>query len=154
MIKVYAEMAVFPTYVETGLVTVLSEKPNIAITIERNSCACGTRDGIAVMQYSIFIKNLDRFVTSHENYILKCKLESEMKTTILWLVKSQFLTFDYSFENYQFKRCMSQRFFYIYPLACGCTRYELKGEPVYCLKSIVVSANRTGPTILSTIDKN
>lgn len=153
MLNIYVEdkNAVFKSYIESGLVNVLEKKPECYVLIESKSCSCDTQNGIAVHNSSILINNFDHYIKCHENYILDYKSKEEIATAIFWLLKSNFLTFDYELEKSKFTRHLSERFFYITYKSCGCKEYELKGEPIFCLKNTVVSSRNTGPTVKSVI---
>lgn len=153
MLNVYMEdkNKIFSSYIESELVNIIDTKPEHYALIESKPCACNSRNGTSVQNSSIIIKNLDNYIKGYENYILNCQSEEEIKTVIFWLLKSNFYTFSSRVENRKYKRNLSERFFYIYYKTCGCIEYELRGEPIYCLKSIVVSSRKTGPTVKSVI---
>lgn len=153
MLNIYIEnkSAIFKSYIESGLVNVLETKPECYALIERKSCSCNTRNGIAVYNSSILINNFDNYIKGYENYIFDYKYNEEITTVIFWLLKSNFYTFDFVLEKSKYTRHLSERFFSIYHKSCGCIEYKLIGEPIYCLKNTVVSCRRTGPTIKSVI---
>lgn len=140
-------------YIESGLVNVLENKPEHSGLIESKICACYTKKGVAVKEFSILINNLDNYVKSFETYTLDCYSIEEVKTSVFWLLKSHFYTFGYKLKKDEprYERCLSERFFSIKYKNCGCIKYKLKREPVYCLESIVTSSNGIGPTIKSVI---
>lgn len=157
MINIYVEEKnqIPLSYVKSQIVNILETKPNSCMLIESKSCACNTKNGIAVHESSIIIDDIDNYVTSHENYILNCKNKNEIITAVFWLVKSNFYTYDYHFiKEYtikMFKRNLSERFFNVKHKMCNCVEYELTREPIYCLKSNVVSSRKIGLTVKSVI---
>lgn len=153
MLNIYVENKkdIFKSYIESGLVKVLDTKPKYHVLIENKSCSCNTRNGIAVDYSSIFINHLDHYIKGHENYVLEYKCETELKTAIFWLLKSNFYTYDSKLEKSNLTLYLSERFFSINHQPCGCIQYTLTEEPIYCLQNIIVSSRKTGPTIKSVI---
>lgn len=177
MLNIYTENEHqnFSLFVESGLINIVQQKPNIYVLIESKTCACNTRDGIAVNEWSIFITDYEKYVKSYEYYFVNCNTKEEVVTAIFWLLKSYFQTFIGTRNNplynknksvplddenkpvekkickYIYEKQMSERFFYIYYEKCGCIKYELMGDPIYCLKSIVVSPRTKGPTVKSVV---
>lgn len=154
MLNIYVENKkdIFESYIKSGLVQVLETKPEHYALIEKKTCACDTRNGIAVNNKSILINDLDNYVKGHENYIIEYKSYRELKTVIFWLLKSYFYMFDFKVEKSKFTRYLSERFFSIRYKPCICIKYTLSEEPIYCLKNIVVSSLKTGPTVKSVIN--
>lgn len=154
MLNIYVEdkKVIFKSYIESGLVNVLETKPEYYVLIESKSCSCKTQHGIAVHNSSILINNFDHYIKGHENYILEYKSEEEIITAIFWLLKSNFLTFDFKLEKSKFNRHLSERFFSIKYKSCGCKEYEFNGEPIFCLENTVVSSRNTGPTVKSVVE--
>lgn len=153
MLNIYVKNKnkIFKSYIESGLVHVLETKPEYYALIENKSCSCDTRNGIAVNIDSILINNLDNYVKGHENYVIEYQSPRELKTAIFWLLKSHFYMFDFKIEKSKFTRYLSERFFSICYEPCGCIKYTLSDEPIYCLKNIVVSSLKTGPTVKSVV---
>ena len=146
-------------FVKGGLINILNVKPKHYFVIEQKTCACNTKNGIAVDGFSIIINNLDNYVKCHENYIFEFGSKNELESAIFWLVKSKFNLYDYKFEKVTcenikkvvFNRYLSEKFFYISFEKCGCKRYTTRGKPVLCMESMVITSNNIGPTIKSAI---
>lgn len=155
MVNVYVEEGnenIIP-YVKGKIVNILNTKPTHYFVIEKKSCACNTKNGIAVDEFSIIINNLDNYVKCHENYVFEFGSKNELETAIFWLVKSKFYSFDYKIQTdpVKYYRCLSEKFFYISYEKCGCIKYKTRGKPIFCMENIVVTSNNVGPTIKSAI---
>lgn len=153
MINIYSEKSeeMFSSYLKSGIISILKKKPKNYILIEHKTCACNTKNHIAVKELSIFIKNVDNYVKSYENYIIDFESEDELTSIILWLSKSRFLKYDYGMTNKKFTRYMSENFYEVYYKSCGCIEYKLTTYPIYCLEHIVVSSKKIGPTVKSVL---
>lgn len=152
MLNVYTKDGNFPisSYIDSGLVNLVKSKPDFII--EKKDCACDTKNGIAVKTYSIFIDNSDNYVKHHETYLFDFESEEEIQTVVFFLLKSHFQTFGCTFKDGYFKRSYSEDFFYVRSKMCGCIEYELKGKPVYCLESVVVSSSKISTTIKGVLE--
>lgn len=153
MLSIYTEQVFpFPSYIEGGLVEIVKNKPQCYATIEKSECACNSKNGIAVKRWCIFIKDPENFVKDHQFYYLNFRSEEETETAIFFLIKSHFQTFGTTLKERVFKHHYSEDFFLIKSMKCGCTEYELKGKPVYCLQSNVVTSEKVGKTFKSVIN--
>lgn len=164
MIKLFipnGEKIPFQTYVEEGIVKVVSQKPDIYTTIEKKHCACHTVNNIAVDNTSIFVKHKDQYIAGSTYYRILWETNDDFETSILWLVKSHFLAYSCSMGKYfsnrtqkdetTLERKMTPFFFDSMQLKCGCLKFTLTDTPVYCLRNIVLSGTKKGPTIGSVI---
>lgn len=164
MIKIFipsGEDAPFLTYIQEGLIKVVRREPDIYETIERSPCACNTLNDIAVYDDSIFTRRRDQYVVGSSCYRIVWSTESEFMTSVLWLVKSHFYTFSSKIVKFEEKateemkntleRRLTPFLFAFETLPCCCLKYTLKNTPVYCLKHIVLSGKKKGPTINSVI---
>lgn len=154
MLNVYSTKETFPisSYVDSKLVNLVNNKPSSYATIEKKDCACNSKNGIAVNKGSIFIDNLDNYVKNHETYVFDFQSREEIETSVFFLIKSHFQTFGSSCFRSGFQRHYTEKFFHVHTKLCGCIEYKLKGKPVYCLESIVVSAEKTGLTVRGVIE--
>lgn len=154
MLNVYSTKEKFPisTYIDSKLVNLVKNKPSSYATIEKKACACNSKNGIAVNKGSIFIDNLDNYVKNHETYVFDFQSEEEIESAVFFLLKSHFQTFGSSCFRSGFKRHYSDDFFFVHTKLCGCVEYKLKGKPVYCLESVVVSAEKSDLTVRAVID--
>lgn len=164
MVKIFiprGENAPFPTYTQEGLIEVVHQEPEIYTTIERSPCACNTLNDIAVYNDSIFVRRRNQYIVGSSCYRIIWSAESEFITSVLWLVKSRFYTFSSKIVKFQekgtgdikntFERRLTPFFFTFETLPCKCLKYSIKNSPVYCLKHIVLSGKKKGPTINSVI---
>lgn len=150
-----------PSYVEEKFIEVTRNEPEQYVTIERKECACNTKDGIAVFNDNMIIQKQDLYVTGCSNYRILYNSETEFINAVFWLVKSKFYTFVNYYGYYYshrtqsmqktLKRRLSPRFYTMTKLQCGCIQYYLGESIVYCLRNIVLSGKKKGPTIESVI---
>lgn len=167
MIKLYipdGESVPFQSYIEEGMVSVITQEPDFYTTIERKNCACNTINDIAVYNNSIFIKSKDQYIVGSSCYRVKFETKDEFEICVLWLIKSHFQTFSSNIGKFfcnrtekwetTLERKVTTFFFNCRPLPCQCFQYTLDEIPVYCLKHIVVSGENKGPTIGSVIKIN
>lgn len=148
-----------PSYLEEGLVT--CQEPEIYQTIEKQKCACNTIDGLAVNNQSIILSNEDLYIVGSSAYKICFETETEFITAVFWLVKSNFYRITSIFTKFFSQRTqknettlqshLSSTFHVKNYLQCGCIEYILEDTPVYCLKHIVLSGIKKGPTINSVI---
>lgn len=150
----YTAKGNFPisSYIDSGLVNLVKIKPDSYMTIQNGECACLANDGIAVNKWSIFLNNLDNYVKHHETYLFDFQSEEEIQTVVFFLLKSHFQTFGTVLQRSDFKRSYSEEFFYVHRKLCGCLEYELKGKPIYCLESTVVSSNKIATTVKGVLE--
>lgn len=154
MLNVYSTKEKFPisSYIDSKLVNLVKNKPSSYATIEKKDCACNSKNGIAVNKGSIFIDNLDNYVKNHETYVFDFQSAEETETVVFFLLKSHFQTFGSSCFRSRFQRHFSEDFFYVRTKKCRCIEYALRGKPVYCLESIVVSAEKSDLTVRAVIE--
>lgn len=156
------------------LVTLKTENvPDHCGKFQRGSCACNSLHGIVVCGRSIIIKNEEHLVNAYPGYALPndCTPDEEL-TIVTWLTRSRFLMFSHGYKNWHLKDCepphcncecsvkTMERFLvpnHIFESQshknCNvCTVYTLIGEPVFCLKKVVLSAQNKGPTVESVLN--
>lgn len=74
----------FPSYIESGLVTIVKEPQCYYVTIDKSDCACNSKNGIAVKNSCMFINNIDNYVKHHQIYFLNFSSEDETETAIFF----------------------------------------------------------------------
>lgn len=135
--------------------------PHEGFTIERDKmCAC--HDEMVVKDRTMIIKKGTHEVTGYPCYglPLNCTLEEEL-TIVTWLTRERFLSFGHAIEKGVLKRFLVPNKIFQKQSHSSCNSCEVYGmirEPIFCLKSIVVSMKNKGPTVESVLtcplDKN
>lgn len=145
-------------YEQVGLIEKTRDEPPAYAVIEKKTCACGTRNELAVDGDRIFCGRLDSAV-GHSAYRIDRRVTREELTTVLaWLTRSAFQTFTSWIERGDFSRGLTSaknKLFRKLPnsLPC-CHAYRLAATPVYHLRHIVVSNEKKGPTLESVLISN
>lgn len=143
------------------VVELTRQKPETLTVIENCKCACKTVNGISVFARSIFIQNKNLYVASASAYMIHYNAEEEFNTAIFWLIKSKFYKPSIKIIEYYSRRSqkkektlstyLSPVFHEVIQLPCGCIQYINDDILVYCLKNIVLSGHKKGPTISSVL---
>jgi hypothetical protein len=131
----------YPHYIDGVIDKVVSVEPKNYILIESKSCACDTRNGIAVQSKKMFVKSKEGAITGSIHYAIDYDTPIEFETAILWLVKSRFQAIVLkhgAFKNPEV-------------LTCGCNSYERMGIPVYCTPKKIVCRKQSGLTIKQVV---
>lgn len=148
---------------DEGLVLVshTDSLPAHAVLFERHDTACACPDRLVVRGRTLVTRAST--VVGHPCYALPdgCTPDEEL-TVVAWLTRDRFLSFQLTLEkeniNDKFKKLKR----YLVPnnvflrkrhSTCPvCDELRLIREPVFCLKSIVVSAENKGPTVESVLN--
>ncbi|GIY89204.1 uncharacterized protein CEXT_656531 [Caerostris extrusa] len=116
-------------------------------------CACTMKDGICVGEHKIMVVRDKHAVAGYPAYALPSGFtDSQVLTLFAWLTRHKFYTFGSTIENGSLVRYLTpSRLFRSspHPTCPQCECHSLVGDPVYCLKNIVLSAQNKGPTIES-----
>jgi hypothetical protein len=135
-----------------GLVVLLRQKNN-GIQIERLcSCACNSPHDIVVDGNSVIIVRDKHIVSGFPSYALPLNCtDKEIVTIVAWLTRHNFYVFQSVMQNNCLKRGIvsSEKTFLktAHDTCSRCERYTLDRDPVFCLKRIVISAQKKGPTV-------
>lgn len=130
-------------------------------TIERTEeCACTARDGLAVRGSAVVCRE-DLAIVGHTAFRLPIYDEDclETQTALLWLLCNhfRFYTFSTRIENGTLRRglieAIEQLFVRRTRPSCECVEYVFRDnvKPLYCLRHIVLTNEKKGPTIESVL---
>ncbi|GFX43070.1 uncharacterized protein TNCV_2711141 [Trichonephila clavipes] len=138
------------------LITLETREPKVCAHIEHHPvCACDSSCQLVVQGKSIIAARDQHIVSAYPCYALpKDCTSEEIVTIVTWLTRHQFWTFATTLENGSLVRYLTPHFiFSMQPHAsCDqCTQHTLEGEPVFCLKSVVLSGQNKGPTLESVL---
>lgn len=129
-----------------------------------DTCACPTRNGLAIQGRSLLVRNHQHTVVGFPLYALPpdCTRE-ETHVIVTWLLRHRFKTFQHAIVEggpyakeplnrhpETLKRTLgNQSLFKKEPRGPCCEKYTLETDPVFMLKSIVLSPYGKGPTLES-----
>lgn len=114
------------------------------------TCACHTRDCLALRGRTVTTRKNHHEVAGFPMYALPedCTTE-ETAVVVAWLYRSRFHTFKCTVKDGIMRRYLATGgLFREAPTAC-CVTYTLDHDPVFMLKTMVVSAHGKGPTLES-----
>lgn len=133
------------------LVTVAAPPVEPYVLFDRpvEGCACGTRDGLAVRGREVLARRNSHPATAHRAYALPpdCEFE-ETVVVVAWLWRHHFKTFRCNLSDGTLRRDLCSAHHPSRTEGC-CERYLMKADPVFMLKSIVLSPYGRGPTLES-----
>lgn len=132
-----------------------------------DSCACPTRHGLALQGRCIIVPRDQHALVAYPLYALPpdCTLE-ETCVIVTWLHRHRLKTFQSAIveggpyaktyaKNETLKRTLgTQNLFQKTPYGACCECYTLQKDPVFMLKSIVISPYGQGPTLESVCQLN
>ncbi|GFT26020.1 uncharacterized protein NPIL_16941 [Nephila pilipes] len=138
------------------LISLETHVPVECAHIERHcDCACSCPSQLVVQGKSIIVPRDQQVVNAFPCYALPKECTSEeMVTVVTWLTRHKFWTFANTLENGSLVRYLTpQRIFRLqpHPSCDQCEQHLLEGEPVFCLKNIVLSSQNKGPTVESVL---
>lgn len=130
------------------------------------SCACVTRDGLALQGSSLIVPHHQHALVGYPLYALPpdCQLE-ETVVIVTWLLRHRLKTFETTLveggpyaKTYAKKQTLrrtlgNHSLFQKTPYTACCERFTLQKEPVFMLKSMVLSRYGQGPTLESVCKK-
>lgn len=115
-------------------------------------CACGTRDGLAVRHWTLFVKKNNPLL-GFPLYALPpdCTFE-ETVVIVTWLTRFRFKTFQSIVEEGWFYRTLESDTVFR-SVSCGdcCQSFILERDPVFMLNSVILSPFGKGPTLESVL---
>lgn len=118
-------------------------------------CACGTRNGLAVRHRTLFVQK-HKLLLGFSLYVLPpdCTFD-ETVVIVTWLTRFRFKRFQSVVERGWFYRTVenSESFFRVSDHTECCQMFTLEEDPVFMLKSIVLSPFGKGPTLESVLKK-
>lgn len=117
-------------------------------------CACGTRNGLAVSHRTLFVQKNNQLL-GFSLYALPpdCTFD-ETVVIVTWLTRFRFKKFKSIVEQGWFYRTLeSEPFFTVSDCGECCQTFALEKDPVFMLKSIVLSPFGKGPTLESVLKK-
>lgn len=117
-------------------------------------CACGTRNGLAVRHRTLFVQK-NKPLLGFSLYALPpdCTFD-ETVVVVTWLTRFRFKRFRSVVERGWFYRTLeSESFFRVSDYGECCRMFALEEDPVFMLKSIVLSPFGKGPTLESVLKK-
>lgn len=142
----------------TELVSLVPAVPDdtasFALFDRPRNCACGTRNGLAIYHRTLLI-NRNNTLLGFPVYALPpdCTLE-ETVVIVTWLTRFRFKTLKYTINNGWFHRSLeTDALFHITECGDCCQSFTLVNDPVFLLKSIVLSPFGKGPTLESVLKK-
>ncbi|KAG8175201.1 hypothetical protein JTE90_022624 [Oedothorax gibbosus] len=131
--------------------------PQHGLRIERglSTCACSS-ENIRLIVYGRYIVCRSSTLMAFPHYGIPDDCTPEEQVTIVsWLTRQRFLSFASAYENNNLGRFLApNRTFRTKPSnTCShCEIHYMEKDPVFCLKSIVLSALNKGPTLESVLD--
>lgn len=142
---------------EEGLVRLLDvAMPEHTVFDRAPPCACRSKDGLAIHDEGGVVVAHDHLLVRGSSCYSFDRLDPDRDypVAVSWLIRNKFLTFHSTIENGSLVRFLSpNQLFRRRPTSCACVRYDLVGEPVYCLKQSVLSFTNKGPTLESVLQK-
>lgn len=121
-----------------------------------DSCACSTRHALAIQGRSVLVQQNQHVVLGFPLYALHpdCTLE-ETCVIVTWLFRHRLKTFQSAIVEGSLQRTLGTRTLFQKTLygEC-CERYTLLKDPVFMLKSIVLSPYGKGPNLESVCQLN
>lgn len=121
------------------------------------TCSCVTRNSLALSGRSVLIRRNTHQALGYPLYALPedCTAE-ETVVVVAWLCRNKFKTFKTRVANGSLQRSLESDCWFRKTDrtdCCCCETYTLVRDPVFMLKSIVVSEYGTGPTLESVLMK-
>lgn len=158
LVSLYAPESVPSDFLNRAadLVRLVAPTEALALFDRTDSCACPTRDGLAVRDRSLIVKRHTHPASGYPVYALPedCSLE-ESVVIVTWLVRYRFKTFRSRIQNGTLERSLeSPGWFQKTPCGNCCDLFTLNTDPVFLLKPIVVSAYGKGPTLESVLKQS
>lgn len=142
-------------FANEGLIDIVKSPPlpPCIATIGKGNCACNTTHELIVDNKCVFFRDEENQLNSFPAYKLDGQFNDEELITILtWLTRSKFYIFQSNIQDGSLCRFLSRNIFKEQKSSCQrCYKYFLKGTPVFCLKTIVVSGRNKGPTLESVL---
>lgn len=132
--------------------------PDVGLCVTRGRhCAC--RDKLVVWGRTVTVSEGEHVVNSFPYYQLPVDATPEEELTLVtWWTRHRFSSFGHEIQPYE--RCKTMTRFLTsnsifrcrpHPDCEQCRVYDMVKEPVFCLKSIVLSQQNKGPTIESAL---
>lgn len=121
-----------------------------------DTCACPTRNALAIQGRSILVRHHQHMLLGFPLYALPsdCTVE-ETYVIVTWLFRHRLKTFQSTIVNGSLKRTLGNRtLFQKTPHGECCVRYTLLKDPVFMLQSIVLSLYGKGPNLESVCRLN
>lgn len=118
------------------------------------TCACGTRNGLALCHRTLLIQR-NKTLLGFPVYVLPpdCTFD-ETVVSVTWLTRFRFKTFQSTLkEGWYFRTLENDSFFKVADCGDCCQSFTLEKDPVFMLKSIVLSPFGKGPTLESVLKK-
>lgn len=138
---------------EEGLIDIVYPTDTYALFDRSESCACNTRDKLAIQGRTIIAKKNHHQALEFPFYALPndCTFE-ETYVAVTWLVRHKFKSF-YSELNEKniFKRCIKTDCWFTVEDAGCCKRFTLNKDPIFLLSKIVLSPFGKGPVLDSCV---
>lgn len=142
---------------EEGLIVLQASgasMPREGLCVARDKeCAC--RDTLVVRQRTIIVPRGTHFVNEYPYYqIPAAATDEEELTLVTWLTRHRFSSFGCKVTKSKMERFLSPNAIFQtrnHPTCVRCEQHCMIREPVFCLKSIVLSAKNKGPTIQSVL---
>ncbi|GBN19716.1 hypothetical protein AVEN_261795-1 [Araneus ventricosus] len=159
-VRVYVPaQASVPTFLQNAhdaQLVALVRTPEECITVERKSvCACHSTDRLVVKNRCMIVPKDEHVVSAFPCYAAPADCTpDELLTIVAWITRHRFMTFECDLHDRHFDRYIAPNsLFQKRPHAsCDtCEEHHLKGEPVFCTKRIVLSAQNKGPTVESVL---
>lgn len=136
------------------LITFVPSLTEPHVRFERtDGCACSTRDLLAIKGRSIITGINKHLASQYPLYALPedCTLD-EAFMIMAWLLRNKFKSFKTRIVNGSLQRSLESNSYFKNTLHGNCCEtFHLKYDPVFMLKSIVLSAYGKGPTLESCL---
>lgn len=118
------------------------------------SCACGTRDSLAIRDRTVIVKKDHHPALSFPYYALPedCTFE-ESYVIVTWLLRNRFKTFSSQIADGSLKRTLNTNCWFTLEQRYCCEFFTLENDPVFLLKRVVLSPYATGPVLESCCRK-
>lgn len=128
--------------------------PNHGVCFEKRDTDCACPDRLIVHGRCIVCPSSTVIGFPYYGIPDGCTPEEEL-TIVTWLTRQRFLSFASAHEDQSLCRFLApnRAFRITYSGTCGrCEKHTMYKDPVFCLKSIVLSALNKGPTLESVLD--
>lgn len=122
---------------DAGLIDIIQPAEPYALFDRTESCACSTRDMLAICNRTITVKKDHHQASCFPYYALPedCTFE-ETYVIVAWLVRHQLVSFH---TSNQLHRSLKSNFWFTHHLKDCCESFTLTKDPVFMLKTIVLT---------------